>query len=84
MHMVKPYQPVPAFYRERLTIAIMCDESMDLHWRDEHSNTAYVAKVWPEELVEQAGMDYLRVRNEAGETLTIRLDLIENMPTPVK
>ncbi len=81
---MKPYQAVPAFYLERFTIAIMCGESMDLHWLDEASNTAYVARVFPEELVEEHGAQYVVARSEEGEAVRIRLDLIANMPRPIK
>lgn len=76
--------PVPGFYRERITIAILCGETMDLHWRDEHSDLSYMARVLPRELMEENGMDYLLGENAEGEAVKIRLDLIRNMPRPVK
>lgn len=83
-HMSKSYTPVPSFYRERLTIAILCNEILDLHWQDEQTNMAYVGKILPTELTEEEGMDYLHGRNDAGDSVKIRLDLIQNMPRPVK
>jgi len=79
-----PYQPVAPHVRERLAIAILCNESMDLYWQDEESLDAYVGRVYPEELVERDGVDYLCARNEEGEPVQIRLDLIRNLPTPMK
>ena len=29
--MTPPYQPVPRFYLERITIAALCNEFMDMH-----------------------------------------------------
>lgn len=82
--MSKPYRPVPAFYHERFTIAILTGESMPLHWQDEVSDDAYVARIFPRELVEEDGRDYLLGATDEGEPVRIRLDLIENMPAPVK
>ena len=78
------YQPVPRFYLERLTIAALCNEAMTLHWHDEISQLNYMARVWPLEVVEQQQAEYLLARNESGEIVTIRLDLIRNFPTPTK
>jgi len=82
--MSKPYTPVPRFYHERFTIAIMTGESVPLHWRDEVGNDAYVAKVFPREIVEEGGMDYLLGADDEGQSVRIRMDLIENMPAPSK
>ncbi|MDR3391095.1 MAG: hypothetical protein P4L77_05110 [Sulfuriferula sp.] len=78
------YQPVPRFYLERLTIAALCNEAMDLHWHDEPSQMNYMARIWPLEIVEQEHGEFLLARNEAGEQVSIRLDQIRNFPTPVK
>lgn len=78
------YQPVPRFYLERLAIAAMCNEAMDLHWYDEASQLNYMATVWPLEVVSEDQAEYLLARNAAAETIRIRLDLIRNFPTPVK
>ena len=82
--MPAPYQAVPRFYIERITIAALCNETMDLHWHDEHTGMNYMATVWPLEIIEQNTAEYLSARNQAGEILHIRLDLIRNFPTPVK
>lgn len=82
--MSQPYQPVPSHVRERLTIAALCGEQLDLYWQDEQSMDAFVGRVHADGVVEEDGMEYLVGRNERGETVRIRLDLIRNMPTPVK
>ncbi|WP_413438445.1 hypothetical protein ACFDAU_02215 [Sulfuriferula sp. GW1] len=79
-----PYQAVPRFYIERIVIAVMCNESMDLHWHDQASQQSYMARVWPQDVTEENGAEWLVARNEAGEAVRIRLDLIRNFPTPVK
>ena len=82
--MVKPYVPVPGFYRERFTIAIMCNESMNLHWQDEHTDMSYMGKLYPQALIEENGADYVIAINDRNEQVRIRLDLIRNMPSPMK
>lgn len=82
--MSRIYQPVPRFYLERLTIAALCNEAMDLHWQDETSGLNYMARIWPLEVVDMDQAEFLLARNEAGERIRIRLDLIRNFPTPVK
>ena len=82
--MFKPYSPVPGFYHERFTIAIMCNESMNLHWQDEYSDMAYMGQLYPQELLEENGADYVLARNDRNELIKIRLDLIRNMPSPMK
>lgn len=32
------YQRPPGFIFERLTVAIMCGESLDLHWQDDKTD----------------------------------------------
>jgi len=81
---MKPYTPVPAHVEERLEIAIICGETFNLHWAEADSDRAFMGKVQPLEILDRDGMRYLRARDEqAGEQL-IRLDLIRNLPTPVK
>jgi len=82
--MSRIYQPVPRFYLERLTIAALCNETMNLHWFDEASQLNYMAQIRPLEILEQDQAEFLLARNESGENVTIRLDLIRNFPTPVK
>lgn len=82
--MPAPYQVVPRFYIERITIAALCNETMNLHWQDEQTGMNYMVTVWPLEIIEQNMAEYLLARNQDGEILHIRLDLIRNFPTPVK
>lgn len=82
--MTPPYQPVPRFYLERITIAALCSEFMDLHWHDVTDNMNYMARVWPLEVTTENGAEYLQARLAAGEAVKIRLDMIRNFPTPMK
>lgn len=82
--MTKPYKPVPGFYHERFTIAIMCNENMTLQWEDPEQDMVYQALVYPRAIEEHEGMDYLDAMTADGERVAIRLDLIRNMPAPVK
>lgn len=82
--MPKPYTEVPRFYHERFAIAIMTGESMPLHWQAEEGDRAYFAQVFPREIVDENGMAYLLGVDGEGTAVKIRLDLIENMPAPVK
>ncbi len=82
--MIKPYKPVPGFYHERFTIAIMCNENMTLQWEDPEQDMVYQALVYPRAIEEREGMDYLDAMTADGERVVIRLDLIRNMPAPVK
>lgn len=81
---MKPYTPMPSFYRERFTIAIFCGETLDLHWQDELSDAAYRHTVAPYEIFEREGREYLKARLGDGEFIEIRFDLIQNMPRPTK
>ena len=81
---MKPYTPVPDHVVERLEIAILCGEKMSLQWADEATDRAYLSKVEPKELLDNEERAYLRAVTEEGEEVTIRLDLIRNLPTPVK
>lgn len=82
--MLPPYQLVPRFYVERITIAILCGESMDLHWHDFASGQSWLARVWPQDVVERDAAEWLQARNEEGALVEIRLDMIRNFPTPLK
>ena len=82
--MHKPYQSVPRFYLERLTIAAFCNETMNLHWQDEVTDMHYIAQILPIDTIAENDTEYLIAHNEQGEVLKIRLDLIHNFPTPVK
>ncbi|MEJ2508559.1 MAG: hypothetical protein P8009_03595 [Gammaproteobacteria bacterium] len=82
--MTKPYTPVPRFYHERLTIAMMCNESLPLHWEDADSGMSYYVTVYPNDIVTEDEMDFLLATTNEGEDVKIRLDMIRNMPTPTK
>lgn len=82
--MPRPYTPVPSFYRERFTIAALCGERIALHWRDADGELCWFASVAPREVLEEDGIEWLLAESDAGEMLRIRMDLIENMPRPVK
>lgn len=81
---MKPYQPVAPHVRERLEIAVLTAERLDLQWADEDSDRAYMARIEPREVVVEDGRAYLLAVDEDGAALRIRLDLIRNLPTPVK
>lgn len=81
---MKPYQPVPRHIHERLQIAILTGERLRLNWADEHVSRAYMGTVEPRELVEREGRGYLLALDEERSEVLIRLDLIRNLPTPVK
>ena len=82
--MTPPYQSVPRFYLERITIAALCNEFMDLHWHDPVSDMNYMERIWPLEVIIEEAAEYLQARTVAGEAVKIRLDLIHNFPTPMK
>lgn len=81
---MKPYVPVEPHVIERIEIAILTTERLDLHWADENTQQAYMSRVDPLEVIDVEGRHYLRARNDEGAEIRIRLDLIRNLPTPVK
>ena len=81
---MKPYQPVPPHVRERLEISVLTGERLDLQWADETSDRAFLARVEPRAVIEENGALYLLGQTAQGEDVRIRLDLIRNLPTPVK
>lgn len=81
---MKPYTPVPSHVVERLEIAILTGERLDLHWADEHSQRAYASRILPQEVLDIEGRQYLQAVNDEGQDVLLRLDLIRNLPTPVK
>lgn len=81
---MKPYEPVPHHVHERLQIAIFTGERLQLNWADEHSDRAYMGIVAPRELIQRDGRDYLMGVSDDRYEVTIRLDLIRNLPVPVK
>lgn len=81
---IEAYQRPLGFIFERLTIAILCNESLELHWQDEQSELSYLTRVFPHEIIAEDGADYLVASaGDAGE-YKIRIDLIRNLPRPVK
>jgi Rho-binding antiterminator len=64
--MTPPYQPVPRFYLERITIAALCNEFMDLHWHDPVSDMNYMERIWPLEVIIEEAAEYLQAQNKAG------------------
>ncbi|AOV18118.1 hypothetical protein BJI67_14540 [Acidihalobacter aeolianus] len=82
---MKPSQPVPGHVRERLEIAVLTGEILSLNWADEASDAAYLGRVRPLEVIaDDDGPGYLRALDDSGVEVRIRLDLIRNLPTPVK
>lgn len=81
---IPSYVRPPNFVFERFTIAIMCNESLELHWQDEQTELSYLTRVFPREIVAENSGDYLIVRDDEGAEHKIRLDLIRNMPRPFK
>ncbi|WP_308388009.1 hypothetical protein [Acidithiobacillus sp. AMEEHan] len=75
----------PRQVAERLEIAILTSEQMRLHWIDEHDQTHYMTIVLPLAIEEREAADYLRckVLEDDAEVL-VRIDLIQNLPTPTK
>lgn len=81
---MKPYQHVAPHVRERLEIAVLTGERLALQWADEDSDRAYMGRIEPREVVEEEERAYLLAINDEGDPVRIRLDLIRNLPTPVK
>ncbi|MEJ2633268.1 MAG: hypothetical protein P8011_13225 [Acidihalobacter sp.] len=82
---MKPYQQVAPHVRERLEIAVLTGEHLSLQWADEDSDRAYMGRIQPREVVENGdGRTYLDAIDEDGAKIRIRVDLIRNLPTPVK
>ncbi|MCE5360593.1 MAG: hypothetical protein JJ714_06335 [Acidithiobacillus sp.] len=70
---------------ERLEIAILTSERMRLHWIDEKDQTHYMTVVLPLAVEEAKDADYLRCRVlEDDVEILVRIDLIQNLPTPTK
>ncbi|WP_348550263.1 hypothetical protein [Acidithiobacillus sp.] len=70
---------------ERLEIAILTSEQMRLHWVDERDQTHYMSVVLPLSFEEGEHADFLHCRVlEDNVELRVRVDLIQNLPTPVK
>jgi len=83
--LAKAYQPVPGHVLERLQIAVLCQEQMDLHWEDEASGLSYYQRVQLLGLEQIEDADYLLASPlSTGEPIRVRLDFIRNLPTPLK
>lgn len=77
--------PTPPQVAERLEIAILTSERMRLHWEEEGTAMHYLELVLPLELEATPAGDYLRCRVLAeGIEIRVRVDLIHNLPMPVK
>ncbi|MDD3760042.1 MAG: hypothetical protein PHO57_04310 [Acidithiobacillus sp.] len=75
----------PRQIAERLEIAILTSEQMRLHWVDEQDQTHYMTVVLPLAVEAGESADYLRCRVLEDDTeIRVRVDLIQNLPTPVK
>jgi hypothetical protein len=82
---MKPYQQVAPHVRERLEIAVLTGERLSLQWADEDSDRAYMGRVQAREVIEEDdGRTYLDAVDDDGGPVHIRIDLIRNLPTPVK
>ncbi|WP_018873623.1 hypothetical protein [Thioalkalivibrio sp. ALJ16] len=74
---------IPKHVTERLEIAILTGETLQLNWAEPDSNQAWWGKVVPQALREADGYAWLDGECE-GRSVQIRLDRIRNLPTPVK
>ncbi len=74
---------IPRHVSERLEIAILTGETLQLNWAEPDSSQAWWGTVTPRELRETEGHHWLGGECE-GRPVQIRLDLIRNLPTPVK
>ncbi|MEY2341247.1 hypothetical protein AB4090_03960 [Acidithiobacillus sp. IBUN Pt1247-S3] len=75
----------PRQIAERLEIAILTSEQMRLHWVDDKDQTHYMTVVLPLALEEGDAADYLHCRVlEDNLEIRVRVDLIQNLPAPVK
>lgn len=80
----KPLRPVAKALLERLEIAIVCGETLPLRWADAYVLRQYAAKVQPL-VLEREPRPRLLVRDLAdGQEYWLRVDLIEDFPTPDK
>ena len=82
--MSKPYTPIAKHLLERLTISCFTGEPLPLYWANIDNDEAFNCKVKPIELIEEDNMHYLLAETEEGTSVKIRVDLIRNLPTPVK
>ena len=81
-------EETPRHILERLEIAILTGETLQLHWAGPDdgpdAGRAWMGRVTPREVTaDDRGHHWLEGTCE-DETVRIRLDRIRNMPTPVK
>ncbi|MGM0553834.1 MAG: hypothetical protein ACQETK_08575 [Pseudomonadota bacterium] len=75
--------PIPHHLVERLEIAILTGESLQLHWAEPDSSRAWWGRVVPRAVRASDGYTWLDGECE-GAPVQIRLDRVRNLPTPVK
>lgn len=80
----KPYSEVAPHVIERLEIAVLTSEVIQLQWADEHSDRAFMGKVVAQAVENADGQYYLLATDAHGEAVRARVDLIRNLPSPVK
>lgn len=69
--MTEPYQPVACADHERLEYAALTKQWLDLRVDGEEQ------RLLPLDVSTREGAEWLLARNEAGETVTVRLDRLE-------
>ena len=65
-----PYQPIPCIQHERLEYAVLTRQWLDV----EVDGT--VQRLLPLDVYTREGAEWLKARNAAGETVTLRLDAL--------
>jgi transcriptional antiterminator Rof (Rho-off) len=72
-----PYHPVACALHETYQLAAMKKLHIDLTWQAEDA-AQQKARIRVEDVYTRSQAEYLRVSTQAGESLEIRLDLIES------
>lgn len=67
-----------------MEIAALTGERLELQWADETSERAYLGRIQVREVLDEASGCYLVGVDGEGAAVRIRVDLIRNLPTPVK
>lgn len=75
---------VPRHLLERLEIAAMTGELLELQWFDESTDRVYLEKVFISEIQQDKGIMYAIAKIDGGSSLKIRLDCLRNFPLPIK
>ncbi len=70
-----PYQPVSCALHSEYELAIMRRTPIDLRWVDQH-NQHQNQRLLPIDLTTRQGEEFLIVRTQSGQEITIRLDKI--------